>query len=149
MRRRHIHTALVGLYALGILAVGVWADLRASGRTDLLRDLLSTAMTLLLGAMVGDSLASLLLRWRDAGARRADWRVVPLSALAMWIGHALLPTLAMLVQVPRVGLDFLPTLLLGLEWVLRAAVLPALVVGAGVGVAALALFALARDANPT
>jgi len=132
---------IVLIYALGVLAVGVWRDLAFAGRTDLLRDPISTAIVLVFGAIIGDvalsAEASLL-------ARRGLWprskllfvlRLAATSAGWVMLGHLLTPAIAMLVQIPRAGLSIVPTILLGLEFELRQALLPALTVGAGVGLA--------------
>jgi hypothetical protein len=130
---------IILIYALGVLAVGVWRDLAFAGRTDLLRDALSTAIVLVFGAIVGDvalSAEEALL------VRRGLWprskllfllRLAAMSAGWMMLGHLLTPTIAMLAQIPRAGLSIVPTILLGLEFELRQALLPALVMGAGVG----------------
>lgn len=130
---------LVALYALGVLAVGVWRDLAFAGRTDLLRDLLSTAITLIFGAIAGDTALSVE---EAIFARRGLWpsarplfmlRVMVMSAGWVMLGHLLAPAIAMLAQIPRAGLEILPTIALGLEFALRRALLPALVVGTVVG----------------
>lgn len=133
------HAALIALYALGALAVGVWSDLAFAGRTDLLRDPISTAVTLVFGAIVGDAAVSVEQR---IFARHGLWpaakslfilRVMAGSIGWVLLGHLLTPAMAMLVQIPRAGFDILPTIALGLEFVLRQALLPALVVGSAVG----------------
>lgn len=126
---------LVALYALAVLLAGVWTDLRVNGRTDLLRDLLSTGIVLVFGLIVGDVALSV----EERIGRRPRWtplyilRVMGMSALWVWLGHALMPTLAMGVQIPRTGLDILPTIALGVEFVLRQSFVPCVVLGAGVG----------------
>ncbi|MFC1464421.1 MAG: hypothetical protein ACFLMY_06185 [Candidatus Brachytrichaceae bacterium NZ_4S206] len=136
MTRRPI---LVTLYALGVLVVGVWSDLAFAGRTDLLRDLLSTAITLVFGAIAGDTAISVE---EAVFARHGLWpvarplfmlRVMAMSAGWVMLGHLLMPAIAMLAQIPRAGLEILPTIALGLEFALRRALLPALVVGVVVG----------------
>ncbi|BCX04963.1 MAG: hypothetical protein KatS3mg053_2901 [Candidatus Roseilinea sp.] len=130
---------LIALYALGVLVVGVWSDLAFAGRTDLLRDLLSTAITLVFGAIAGDTALSveeiIFTRHGLWPAARPLFmlRVMALSAGWVMLGHLLTPAIAMLAQIPRAGLEILPTIALGLEFKLRWALLPAWVVGAGVG----------------
>ncbi|MCS6848894.1 MAG: hypothetical protein RMN52_14405 [Anaerolineae bacterium] len=130
---------LVALYALGVLAVGVWSDLAFAGRTDLLRDLLSTAVTLVFGAIIGDTALSVE---EVIFARRGLWpaarplfmlRVMAMGAGWAMLGHLMTPAIAMLAQIPRAGLEILPTIGIGLEFALRRALLPALVVGVVVG----------------
>ena len=60
-------------------------------------------------------------------------RVMAMSAGWVWLGHALMPTLAMLVQIPRTGFDILPTIVLGVEYILRHSLMPCIVLGAAVG----------------
>lgn len=139
-------SVLIALYALGALAVGIWSDLAFAGRTDLLRDPISTAITLVFGAIVGDIAVSVEQR---IFARRSLWPVAkPLFILRVitgsigWLllGHLLTPAVAMLVQIPRAGFEILPTIALGLEFVLRQALLPVSVVGSGIGLAVGAAF---------
>lgn len=131
---------VIALYAVGVLATGVWSDLASDGRTDFLRDLLSTGIVLVFGAIVGDAALSVE---ETIYRRRGQWpkskplfilRVMTLSIGWVMLGHLLTPGLAMLVQVPRVGFDILPTIVLGLEFALRQALMPATVIGASVGV---------------
>ncbi len=130
---------LIALYALGVLAVSVWSDLAFAGHTDLLRSPLPTAITLVFGAIVGDTAVSVE---EAIFARRGVWpaarllfllRIMAMSAGWVMLGHLLTPALAMLVQIPRAGLEILPTIALGLEFALRQALLPSLVVGSVVG----------------
>ena len=72
-------------------------------------------------------------------------RVMAMSALWVWLGNALIPALAMVVQIPRTGLDILPTVLLGIEFVLRQSFVPCVVLGAAVGL----VVALANNKNAT
>ncbi len=130
---------LVALYALGVLVVGVWSDLAFAGHTDLLRNLLPIAITPVFGAIAGDTAISVE---ETLFARHGLWptarplfvlRVMATSAGWVMLGHLLTPAIAMLAQIPRAGLDILPTIVLGLEFALRRALLPALVVGAVTG----------------
>ncbi|MCS7054559.1 MAG: hypothetical protein NZM18_00045 [Thermoflexales bacterium] len=130
---------LVACYAFGVVLVGVWSDLTTAGRTDLVRDPVLTAITFVFGALAGDAALSVEER---IFARRGLWpaarplfalRLIATSAGWVMLGHLLTPTIAMLVQIPRVGTEILPTIALGLEFALRRALLPTLVVAAGVG----------------
>lgn len=130
---------LIALYAIGVLAVSIWSDLAFAGHTDLLRSPLPTAITLVFGAIVGDTAVS---AEEAVFARRGLWptawplfalRVMAMSAGWVMLGHLLTPAVAMLVQIPRAGFEILPTIALGLEFALRQALLPALVVGVVVG----------------
>jgi hypothetical protein len=126
---------LVGLFALAVLMAGVWTDMLIDGRTDLLRDLLSTGIALVFGLIVGDT--AMTVEERIGRRPKPAWlyvlRVMGMSVLWVWLGHALMPTLAMVVQIPRAGFDILPTILLGVEFVLRQSFVPCLVLGAVVG----------------
>lgn len=152
MLARYRRPMLVALFALAVLAVSAWVDVARAGRTDLVRDPLSTAIVLIFGAIAGDVALTVLetvdVRWQlRPGVRIAI--AAALGALAVLAGHALTPLMAMAVQIPRVGLAMIPTIGLGMEYVIRQALAPALVAGAIVGViAALVLPAAARTANP-
>lgn len=135
MIQRYRRRVLVVLFALAVLMAGVWTDIRVDGRTDLLHDLLSTAIALVFGLVVGDTALSVeerIGRW-PASLPLYVLRVMVMSALWVWLGHALMPTLAMLVQIPRAGFDILPTIALGIEFVLRTSLVPCVVLGAAVG----------------
>jgi len=130
---------IILIYALGVLAVGVWRDLAFAGRTDLLRDILPTAIVFVFGAIVGDvalSVEEACFVRRGLWPRSKPLFVLRLAAMSvgwMMLGHLLTPAIAMLVQISQTGLGIVPTILLGLEFELRQALLPALVVGTGVG----------------
>lgn len=126
---------LVALFALAVLMAGVWTDLLVDGRTDLLRDLLSTGIVLVFGLIIGDTALTVEehIGQRPAPALLYVLRVMLMSALWVLLGHALMPALAMLVQIPRAGLDILPTIALGVEFVIRQSLLPCAVMGAVVG----------------
>lgn len=135
MLKRYRRPALVALFALAVLMAGVWTDMIVDGRTDLLRDLLSTGIALLFGLIVGDTALTVeerIGRWPQSTLLYA-LRVMALSALWVWLGHALMPALALLVQIPRAGFEILPTILLGIEYVLHTSLLPSAVLGAAVG----------------
>jgi hypothetical protein len=137
MIARYRRPALVALFALAVLLAGVWTDLLVDGRTDLLRDLLSTGIALVFGLIVGDTALTVEERIgrRPKSTPLYALRVMGMSALWVWLGHALMPALAMLVQIPRTGFDILPTIALGIEFILRQSFLPCLVLGALVGLA--------------
>lgn len=138
---------LVGLFALAVLMAGVWTDMLIDGRTDLLRDLLSTGIALVFGLIAGDTALTVeerIGRWPRSTLLYV-LRVMAMSALWVWLGHALMPTLAMVVQIPRAGFDILPTILLGVEFVLRQSFVPCLVLGAAVGL----IVALVNNKNAT
>jgi hypothetical protein len=119
---------LVAAYALGVLAVGMWADVATTGRTHLLRDVLSTGVVLVFGAIAGDVALTLIeqLHARLVGS-------VAISIAAVLIGHLLTPLMAMLVQIPRAGFEIVPTIVFGLEFVIRQAIVPSLVTGTLLG----------------
>ncbi len=136
----------ISLYVLAVLVVGIWRDLAFAGRTDLLRDVLSTVIVIVFGTIVGDTAWSVE---EMIFARRGLWpqpralfvlRVMAMSVGWVMLGHLLKPAIAMLVQIPRVGFEILPTIVIGLEFELRWALLPALVMGAGVGLAVVWVF---------
>jgi hypothetical protein len=137
MMLRYRRPALVTLFALAVLMAGVWTDLRVDGRTDLLRDLLSTGIALVFGLIAGDTALTVEERIGHWPRPRLLYvlRVMAMSALWVWLGHALMPALAMLVQIPRAGVEIVPTILLGVEFVLRQSLLPCVVLGVAVGLA--------------
>lgn len=148
---RYRRPMLVALFALAVLAVGAWVDIARAGRTDLVRDPLSTAIVLVFGAIAGDvaltALTAVDARWRPRPAARMA-AAAAIGALAVLAGHALTPLMALAVQIPRVGLAMIPTIGLGMEYVIRQALVPALVAGAITGaIAALALPAASRGPN--
>jgi hypothetical protein len=106
----------------------MWADVATRGRTDLLRDVLSTGVVLVLGAVAGDVALTVIERLH---ARLLG--TVAISIAAVLIGHLLTPLMAMLVQIPRVGLEIVPTIVLGTEFVIRQALGPSAVIGAALG----------------
>lgn len=130
-----VRRLLITLFALAVLMAGVWTDLRVDGRTDLLRDVLSTGIALVFGLVIGDTALTVEARIGRWPQTRLLYvlRVMAMSAGWVWLGHALMPTLAMVVQIPRAGLDILPTILLGVEFVLRQSFVPCFVLGAAVG----------------
>lgn len=135
MMLRYRRPALVILFALAVLLAGVWTDINVDGRTDLLHDLFSTAIALVFGLIAGDTALTVeerIGRWPKSTLLYA-LRVMAMSALWVWLGHALLPALALLVQIPRAGFAILPTILLGIEYVLRTSLLPCAALGAAVG----------------
>jgi hypothetical protein len=138
---------LVGLFAGAVLMAGVWTDIRVDGRTDLLRDLLSTGIALVFGLIAGDTALSVeerIGRWPKP-AWRYTLRVMAMSALWVWLGHALMPALALVVQIPRAGVEIVPTILLGIEFVLRQSFVPCVVLGAAVGL----VVAMTNNKNAT
>jgi hypothetical protein len=118
------------VFALSALAVGMWVDIADRGRTDLLRDVLSTGIMLVFGAIAGDTALTLIERVRG---QARPLIVIGVCVLGVLVGHMLLPFMAMLVQVPRVGLGFLPTIVEAMAFVLRQAIGPSLVVGTLLG----------------
>ncbi len=141
--RRHPRAALVAIYAVSTLGVGIGTDLLTFQHTDLLRDPFSTLMTLVVGAMLGDVTVNLWLHWQEVLAPRARLvRGLALSFLTVWGAHALLPLTAMLVQIPRADFAMMTTIVLGMEWLLRHSLLPAVVFGALAGFTAAAVVQL-------
>lgn len=135
MLLRYRRPALVLLFALAVLMAGVWTDIIVDGRTDLLHDLFSTGIAIVFGLIVGDSALSVeerIGRWPQS-TLLYTLRVMAISALWVWLGHALMPALALLVQIPRAGFDILPTIALGIEYVLCTSLVPCVVLGAAVG----------------
>ena len=135
MMLRYRRPALMILFALAVLMAGVWTDFIVDGRTDLLHDLLSTGIALVFGLIVGDTALSVEERigcW-PTSTLLYMLRVMAMSALWVWLGHALMPALAMLVQIPRTGVEIVPTILLGIAFVLRTSLVPCLALGATVG----------------
>lgn len=133
--KRYRRPALVTLYALAVVMAGVWTDLRVDGRTDLLRDVLSTGIVFVFGLIVGDTAMTVEERigQRPKSTVLYTLRVMAMSAGWVWLGHALMPTLALVVQIPRAGFDILPTIWLSVEFVLRQSFVPCVVLGAAVG----------------
>lgn len=135
MMMRYRRSALVLLFALAVLMAGMWTDMIVDGRTDLLHDLFSTGIALVFGLIVGDTALSVEEKigcWPKPALLYA-LRIMAMSALWVWLGHALMPALALLVQIPRAGFEILPTVLLGIEYVLHTSLLPSAVLGAAVG----------------
>lgn len=130
------------LFSLSALALSAWADLDQLGRVDVLRDPISTLIIAVFGALAGDTMMTLeeTLRRRLSLLNRplpSAFVLVGLSVLGAWFGYLFTPLGAMLVQVPRVGLDFLGTISLTIGFIAPRMILPALV--AGVMIAALRL----------
>lgn len=126
---------LVALFALAVLMAGVWTDFIVDGRTDLLHDLLSTGIALIFGLIAGDTALTVeerIGRW-PRSTPLYGLRVMATSALWVWLGHTLMPALALLVQIPRAGFEIVPTILLGIAFVLRTSLVPCVVLGAAVG----------------
>lgn len=130
-----LRRVLVALFALAVLLAGVWTDLRVDGYTDLLRDWLSTGIALMFGLIAGDTALTVEERIGHWPRSRLLYalRVMAMSAGWVWLGHALMPVMAMLVQIPRAGVEIVPTVALGSAYVLRTSLLPCLVLGAAAG----------------
>ena len=125
--------ALLAL-AIGSLLVGIWADVLLGRKPDYF-DLRTAVIAFLLSWIpteIGRNAINNIQRVKPALARWLLAAVIGIFSVA--VAYALPTFLSGLLNVPRVGLSFLPTLLMGLAFTLRQALIPVLVVGSMVGV---------------
>jgi hypothetical protein len=129
--RKHLPTVLV---MLGIFITGVWADLAAGRHSDGLT-LIGAAVALMFAWLTSEFMLGVAHKLQLT-ARPMPIRlpaIMVFGVLTMLVGYLSPTVLGGLVQLPRLGLSFLSTILIGAEWSVRTALLPALVCGSALG----------------
>jgi hypothetical protein len=133
----------VVVYLLGVMLVNILTELSQRGKSDLfvftIRNffgwLLSWAIPLTYAwvtAEIGLNILDTIDR-RVSNSFRHLILIIVVSVAVLWLGNAVAPLMSMLVQIPRLGLEYLYEIVLSMAFVLGESLLTALIIGGLLG----------------
>jgi hypothetical protein len=133
----------VVVYLLGVMLVNILTELSQRGKSDLFvfttRNffgwLLSWAIPLTYAwvtAEIGLNILDTIDR-RVPNSFRHLILIIVVSVAVLWLGNAVAPLMSMLVQIPRLGLEYLYEIVLSMAFVLGESLLTALIIGGLLG----------------
>jgi hypothetical protein len=133
----------VVVYLLGVILVNILTELSQRGKSDLfvftIRNFFGWLLSWVIPLTYAWVTAEIGLNILDTIDRRVSnsFRhlilIIVVSVVVLWLGNAVAPLMSMLVQIPRLGLEYLYEIVLSMVFVLGESLLTALIIGGLLG----------------